>query len=678
MNDVNRFLLSDENHLKYEHVFGSHELSSDKRKTRDLLRQLHELNDEFTPYVWARYGSSDSLIFYVSADSRTEAFEMRESLQNFLGSHASFPVIEIVPVDMARDKHERSAFDIGCDCLLRVSAYTKEHCDSWGLNQPGSEFESTRRWLIKQLYEFKQLRVQKPVITKTTRLGLPLLLTEFFNCLELADRGGLQKVLESIELTRELDRVNFHSLELLKFDALGEWNNIANHPHLRELLGASFTPAILKIFLRTIHAIYLQGIEEIEWFDQNDPITISNLLKNWTSVFVRQISSEVSLETSEVMVWNLGQVLALEKTVVTGLDDLGPWGERFRIWAGLSVVEPSGPVTGDPEEVPEVFEVAPGDLNSWLLNINEDVSTSLSALMSYGGIWQANDQTIQILDSAMRGLNDIDTSRVLRAALPSVLTIGLDDRQLYTAEEIVSLAEALAITSDHVIDRSDLLVAYMMVTLLVKRPLSRDCFSSFISALDVLINSNLSINSLDATVDLLEILYEAFPNEAGNFLRNVWLSKVLPLAKRHIARLSGDSLLVIDDLSEMLVGEDAEKLVTVELIDDQSDHSSINITIGIYSLDEGSIERVCKYVRLSFPNVSIRTNSDKVATPALRNMVRDSDVVFFASGKAKHAAFFCVKDELKGKPLRYPEGNGSSSLLREISSYLRKSLSLAA
>ena len=676
MSDVNRIFLSEDNLLKYDHVFGSQEMSSTKRETRDLLRQLHELNNDSAPYIWAKYGLGGSLIFYASAASRAEAFEMRESLQNFLGSHASFPIVEIVSSEMVRDKHEQSAFDIGCDCILRISAYTRAHVDSWGLNQAQDEFESSRHWLIRQLYEFKELWLKKPMMVKTTRLGLPLLLTEFFNCLELADRGGLQKALENIELTRELDRVNFHSLELLKFDALGEWSNIANHPHLRELLGASFTPAILKIFLRTIHSIYLQGIEEIEWFDQNDPVTITNLLKNWRSVFVRQISSEISLETTEAMVWNLGQVLILDRTVLNGLDNLEAWAKRFRSWVGATDAGSIDHGSASSEE--SVFEVVPGELNSWLLTINEDVSRGMSDLMSYGGVWVADKQTIQILDSAMRSLDDVDTSRVLRAALPSVLTIGLDESQLYTSDEIVSLAEALAITSDHVIDRSDLLVAYMMVTLLVKRPVSRDCFSSFISALDVLIELNLSINSLDATVDLLEILYEAFPNEAGDFLRNVWLSKVLPIAKRHIARLSSDSLLVIDDLSEMLFGEDAEKLVTVELVDTEFDYSSVNISIGIYSLDEGSIERVCKYLRISFPSISIRTNSDKVATPALRNMVRDSDVVFFASGKAKHAAFFCVKSELKGKPLRYPEGNGSSSLLREISSYLRNSLSLAA
>ena len=109
-------------------------------------------------------------------------------------------------------------------------------------------------------------------------------------------------------------------------------------------------------------------------------------------------------------------------------------------------------------------------------------------------------------------------------------------------------------------------------------------------------------------------------------------------------------------------------------IEDEEKPKPINIKnsldgkiIAIYSLDEKSITRAANQIKERLPGVEVYTNSDKVSTGALVALTQKADIFLFVTGKAKHQAFYTVKDNMPSKAeLVYPQGNGTASIVRKI------------
>jgi hypothetical protein len=90
------------------------------------------------------------------------------------------------------------------------------------------------------------------------------------------------------------------------------------------------------------------------------------------------------------------------------------------------------------------------------------------------------------------------------------------------------------------------------------------------------------------------------------------------------------------------------------------------ITIAIYTLTESAARQAAKALLEVESSLVISLAHDKVASPRLLRLARDSDLFVFASGSATHAASDCIMSSRAGRPLAYAVGRGFSSLVRAV------------
>jgi len=73
-------------------------------------------------------------------------------------------------------------------------------------------------------------------------------------------------------------------------------------------------------------------------------------------------------------------------------------------------------------------------------------------------------------------------------------------------------------------------------------------------------------------------------------------------------------------------------------------------------------------LKIKYPETDIKLSNASGNTPELENMARTSDIFIFATGAAKHAAFYAVKNN-RSEGLLYPKGKGASSMIACLEEY---------
>ncbi|RZK98247.1 MAG: hypothetical protein EOO89_32410 [Pedobacter sp.] len=92
-------------------------------------------------------------------------------------------------------------------------------------------------------------------------------------------------------------------------------------------------------------------------------------------------------------------------------------------------------------------------------------------------------------------------------------------------------------------------------------------------------------------------------------------------------------------------------------------------TIGVYTLTEHAARRVERFLSELKLDISCYVNHDHAGTVALKEMVKKSDVLVVASSSAKHAATNVIMQCKGNKPILYPAGKGSSSIISVLRDY---------
>ncbi len=112
---------------------------------------------------------------------------------------------------------------------------------------------------------------------------------------------------------------------------------------------------------------------------------------------------------------------------------------------------------------------------------------------------------------------------------------------------------------------------------------------------------------------------------------------------------------------------------TVPVAGDERDFIDlpVGMSVLIYSLDAGTLNRVAASLNEQYPTLTVHQSSDKVGTPALRQHSRKADLVAIATGRAAHAATGFITDNAGGR-ICYPDGCGAASMLRVIEANLNE------
>jgi hypothetical protein len=92
-------------------------------------------------------------------------------------------------------------------------------------------------------------------------------------------------------------------------------------------------------------------------------------------------------------------------------------------------------------------------------------------------------------------------------------------------------------------------------------------------------------------------------------------------------------------------------------------------TVLLYSLLEPMLARTAAILRSRHPELTIHTCHDHVATDGLRSAAKAADLMVIMDRAATHAATEALR-AIKGIPIRYAPGKGSSSMIDEVETWI--------
>jgi hypothetical protein len=179
---------------------------------------------------------------------------------------------------------------------------------------------------------------------------------------------------------------------------------------------------------------------------------------------------------------------------------------------------------------------------------------------------------------------------------------------------------------------------------------------------------NASVDRADWGLDLLDMLV-IYPKKADAPVVRL-LSSIARLFQERRPRLDAEQVEFMRRLcSELGHEEIREPIPEPETKGDRKETDPIEElkgeSIGLYTLDEGVGRRVRNLIN-EVADVEIRLNHDKQATDQLRAVAQNTDLMVVVTGCAKHAATNYIEDVRGEQPVVYPDGTGSSSIMRAI------------
>ena len=105
--------------------------------------------------------------------------------------------------------------------------------------------------------------------------------------------------------------------------------------------------------------------------------------------------------------------------------------------------------------------------------------------------------------------------------------------------------------------------------------------------------------------------------------------------------------------------------------DDKTERSVQGLSVGLYSLTVGALQRAKAHLERRWPGLVVETNSDKRATEELAGLARRVDAVVVAWRSSKHPATDCIEANCgPGSPPIMAAGKGSASLIRAAEEFL--------
>ena len=635
---------------------------SEKRLQQAFLRIVE--SNHASPFVGVDWDRNQAVRVYLCVETKKEAFDLRMSLQSYLGSVATYPSIEVIDPANAQTPYEKSILSSESGyLLLRVTALRP-------IDLPKSKastevFNSWLAWVLEKILDCKALWQSKPSTGNRVLSSASALLANFSIDLYTGDRGRLRSSFAQLKSSDLFDARNIDFFAIKAMGVLGEHHKVLNFESVEDVLKGRITDGIQKVFLEAFYYEYLIGSVDKVWFgyEENSVAQVRALADNWKQVFLKQPAYFEHYSAEAKCSLLIGSV-AMGNLVPQSVFDNGflnsEWLDSLQNWGGDSqkprVLEP---VLASTEEI-----------NHWGIWLDRYTSLNGKAVQiatEYGADWAVSNEAVTKYVQLIHASTEIQRSQILRGTLPAFCS-SLDqslDKVVIDSAQLNSLLEVLAL--DDIKTPRDLGLANMLLRLIALAGVSEVQYKQTWDATALLIESGrLTGQNLPEIVGVLETIVDYFMWGSDDVL-GFWISKVVPLIEKSLS-LSSIDFSFLRSFSESLGFESfpAKSLRGDGDIPEQYHHDRV---VGIYSLDQNALGRVSSFIKNSFPGVQVLTNSDSSCTEALKHLSKTSDVVFFAAGKAKHQAFFCVKKDAEEK-IQYPKGNGSTSLVRAISDYL--------
>jgi len=255
----------------------------------------------------------------------------------------------------------------------------------------------------------------------------------------------------------------------------------------------------------------------------------------------------------------------------------------------------------------------------------------------------------------------------LKLSFPHLLNFFLPDPA--TPDQCLSLLyhELVTILSlDDSLGVHDLSVLYELISALL-------CLGQkkrVLDYLDCFYEENFSVSNLNWALDTVDLLVQyglglEFVNR-GLFVPviNLWNSPSL-------SKLGDEDKRCIEFLAEELSVATQLKVMEKKELSCKDTVTLSSSMIAIYTLTESAGERAKMLIEKIYSPKRVEVNTDKGGTEKLKALARNSDIFIMVTSSAKHAATKFIQNHRdRTKPLLYPAGKGSSSIISSLNTHL--------
>ena len=628
--------------------------SANNQPTLQLMREILQLNQN-EPYIGVLWGEKETdgrVELYFCFTSAFHAYEFKRSLSAGIGSVYSYPIIDMYDVAGKYSPYINSLLEHGASHVLRATTYA----DS---STPNPEKTHAAEWLLRRALLLKELLRTKPRLTKTAEQSLSSLLNKFFNSYTTRSLNDMIDACQQLDVGGYLDARNLSFLRLMKLDALNFYSDILIDEEISDIVRGRMSSEVHRVVLKSLSVIYAEKFEGVDLTNPVESGPLQVLLEGWRPIFTSVPHNPSVLEESELSFHTLGRgLLGIEEVAVTQKS-----GIELR----------SNDVTSiEPRELTDVSEIteevpSPISWTSWISEVQPgtDWSKHASTLREEGLNWVIDSQVVdQYLMTLHEATDDVSESLINQS-----FAIFIESLRRQFSGDFISATQLLSLSEEFVLSphysSEDYKLYRLILEMLKKTTVNGAIHEGQWQVLDQLIEKcGVSVFSLPDLISVLELLIDWLPRYDPSIL-NFWSRYVVPFA-------TDNALLTTAEISSLdilggFIQQNYMPLARNREVEDHQEFQAVDGTIGIYSLDTNALDRVVKAINATYPRVEVKRNSDSVATSALEQMSKSVDVLFFASSKAKHAAFYCVQNS--GVKIAYPDGKGSTAMVRAIDKY---------
>lgn len=334
--------------------------------------------------------------------------------------------------------------------------------------------------------------------------------------------------------------------------------------------------------------------------------------------------------------------------------------QRLQTWEKISA--PTGKSTPEP-----------ADWESWLCEVEANPSwdKAVSFTRDASALWPvdtylSSPSKIPALAGHLTRDRDAKAAEVVRLCLPHIAGYFLNNGP-QAAFRILYLDLLLSLALDDRFGGEDWGLAENLVFAIMETGPSRAEYEHLLSSLTTIWEERGDPRRIDWALDLLDLLTAAPAPDLGS--RDAFFETISASINKFSRRLQPGQI----SLFKLLCG-DLERAIPHFLPDPEETFTATATVIlagkmvAIYTLDESSGKRARELINMAYQGVDVRLNHDHVGSDSLKNLARNADYFLMVTRSAKHAATNFIKDERpeEKRPLDYPKGKGSSSILSAL------------
>ncbi len=685
----------------------------------NLLEMLDTSSAGKLPIVIPRMDGSKQLHFYLVGKDEQQLEEIYSVANAYLGcSYTKHTPIKHVSTE---DSFEQLVLNLYPQGFRLISIYKSCSKDD----------KNATHWVMTSLNKVINQYHLRPVSFTSIQRPIGVILRHFFIATKNHDGISALKLVDELRSRQRLSPRNILSLEIQALAAGSRWQQIFHHEKIGDLLKGTIPRRLQDVLLKGISAdgndstipndysikllskrletlsplfsslpdLGLDGSFVTRWKlwaigavslgrtnaieELPDSIDLDWVadLREWAGVeeVVKQVTQSKKIGKAECLDADISIGSAVKLLSESLLADFQTNRQIYlkladyplSIMGGLSDINPSFSTIWEALKETHSDQVEIDNWNSVFQKLSgnctaEESENLLQITVDLSEYWSADSWHEKEILKNIEGVSEDVAQCTLRGLLP-VLLEWLERKERRIPSDAIEYFIYLLV-SDEQIASDDLQICEDLLTMLLNQPHSKAEYINVLDCVEECWGKIKSLRSVDLILEVFEVLID-LPCADENKRLKSWLLVQATLVNLW-GRLEKHQQQLCIEIAQYIVG-DISALPVLPKAEQVKDKGKTNMggkCLAIYTLLEGAGKRAKTILTTEFPGLEVIVNHDKTATDALLNLAKTADYFIFSSRSAAHQAFYPVSK--KRKDLIYPEGKGTSSIVRAFKEVL--------